>query len=373
MEVLVEAAPGLPPDAVLSLRLGGTRRQAPLQSALSHPLRFSTPLEGACEPLRVDVLRPVSTAHVVLRAEETRYAVAVHGHDAAVHISVKPSIAKTAHRGCGPHDEQRLSTSLPGFKDAAASAKEYLEKHGLLQYMQSMLHAVIQAKPSDPFAYMVEQLTAAQISEPARLAEEVPEVFSDPGRLDPVLGTPRTGAASDPGVLSALSNDNHPVETRAPSPCAEIKPADAAPLDVSKEARVPSHPLTPAPATCSAATPCSPSQEGGGLAGGGPPTARVPPQDLDRAADPQRLDQVRTSLQRHLRHAIAAGKLETSVQQALDLVMNPTRAEERLRKELCTLHGEREKLLARSQRLRDDLDQLRHVNQQLRAKLSECG
>ena len=32
-------------------------------------------------------------------------------------------------------------------KDAANSAKDYLEQHGLLKYVQSLLHAVIQAKP----------------------------------------------------------------------------------------------------------------------------------------------------------------------------------------------------------------------------------
>jgi len=30
------------------------------------------------------------------------------------------------------------------------------------KYVQSLLHAVIQAKPVDPYAYMMEQLSAAQ-------------------------------------------------------------------------------------------------------------------------------------------------------------------------------------------------------------------
>lgn len=40
-------------------------------------------------------------------------------------------------------------------KDAASSAKDYLEQHGLLKYVQSLLHAVIQVKPTDPYAYMI--------------------------------------------------------------------------------------------------------------------------------------------------------------------------------------------------------------------------
>ena len=32
----------------------------------------------------------------------------------------------------------------------------------LRKYVQSLLHAVIQAKPTDPYAYMIEQLSAAQ-------------------------------------------------------------------------------------------------------------------------------------------------------------------------------------------------------------------
>ncbi|CAJ1448306.1 unnamed protein product [Effrenium voratum] len=152
MEVLVEAAEGVPSDAVLSLRLGNLRRQAPLSSALMHPLRFATSLADACEPLRIDVLRPVATARQVLRQEELRYTVPLEGmQDMAVRLSVRP----TERSACDTDADAQ-----PPSHDAAA--RDYLEQHKVLQYLQSMLHALIQAKPPDPFSYMVSQLSNAQ-------------------------------------------------------------------------------------------------------------------------------------------------------------------------------------------------------------------
>eukprot|EP00913_Durusdinium_trenchii_P029111 g27295.t1 len=116
MEVLLEAASGIPPDAVVSLRLGPTRRQAPLQSALSHPLRFTTTLDDACEPLRVDVMRPLASARVVLRAEELRYSVPLEGkQDMALRLKVKPAKAPTedAVPACHP-DPEETEASLAG-------------------------------------------------------------------------------------------------------------------------------------------------------------------------------------------------------------------------------------------------------------------
>ena len=47
MEILVDHSLGIPTDAILSVRYGGTRRQAPMETICNHPLKFPQGL-GAC-------------------------------------------------------------------------------------------------------------------------------------------------------------------------------------------------------------------------------------------------------------------------------------------------------------------------------------
>jgi hypothetical protein len=44
------------------------------------------------------------------------------------------------------------------YQDAAASAREYLESHKLLQFVQALVHAVLQERPTDPYLFMRQQL-----------------------------------------------------------------------------------------------------------------------------------------------------------------------------------------------------------------------
>lgn len=155
MEVLVTDAFGLSEDVLVSIRYGTTRRQAPLESALSHPLKFPAQLEDLSEPLKIDVLQPIASTRLVLHPHEEYYGIGFeHADNLAMGLHVR---AAAGGAEAGPAKELPIPT-----KDSAASAKDYLEQNGLLKYVQSLLHAVIQDKPQDPFAYMIEQLTAAK-------------------------------------------------------------------------------------------------------------------------------------------------------------------------------------------------------------------
>ncbi|CAJ1361329.1 unnamed protein product [Effrenium voratum] len=57
---------------------------------------------------------------------------------------------------------------LPQIKrrDAALNAKEYLEQHAVLQYLQGLLEALVQDKPEDPYGYMWQQLNFARTPPP---------------------------------------------------------------------------------------------------------------------------------------------------------------------------------------------------------------
>jgi uncharacterized coiled-coil DUF342 family protein len=160
MEVLVTETIGLPEDAIVSIRFGTTRRQAPLETVSTHPLKFPTALEAVAEPLKIDILAPIATTRLVLHPSEDQYRIGFEQSDdmlIGLNVRTTSGIDKPETSSSG-----RPISATPKFQDAAASARDYLEEHGLLRYVQSLLHAVIQVKPKDPYSFMMEQLGAAQ-------------------------------------------------------------------------------------------------------------------------------------------------------------------------------------------------------------------
>ena len=111
MEIIVDHSVGIPDGSILSVRCGGTRRQAPLETLASHPLKFPSLLGAAesesesfslfCdaaepageigEPLKIDVLQPLASARLVLHPQEDLYSVAFE-HDPEMPACLKFSI-----------------------------------------------------------------------------------------------------------------------------------------------------------------------------------------------------------------------------------------------------------------------------------------
>eukprot|EP00913_Durusdinium_trenchii_P013206 g12395.t2 len=188
--ILLDHSIGIPEACILSVRCGSTRRQAPFETVAHHPLKFPIGLGELGEPLKVDVLLPLASARLVLHPREDLYNVAFE-QNSDMFVGLK----------CSPHTG-REEASQEGSKDAASSAKDhpvfkdYLERHGLLKYVQALLHAVIQVKPSDPYAYMIEQLSAAQ-SKRGTLAQIVSRPSSAMGVRPTPPSEPR-GAAGRP-------------------------------------------------------------------------------------------------------------------------------------------------------------------------------
>lgn len=157
MEIRVTDHPGLPDDAIVSMRFGITRRQAPLGVVRRHPFKFPSTLGNVCEPLKIDVLQPLASTRLVLHSYEESYCIGFEEKNMGLGLDIQPSGTNAA------KVEEQSSPEVPvRYQDAAASARDYLESHGLLRYVQSMLHAVIQVRPKDPYAFMISQLTAAE-------------------------------------------------------------------------------------------------------------------------------------------------------------------------------------------------------------------
>jgi hypothetical protein len=111
-------------------------------------------------PVKVDVLVPLVTGHFVVKPGETRYLLEF-GADAkmACELEVQPSGSNN-----GPAEAsskialEDISTQR---QDAAFGAQAYIEQHGILEFIQSALKAVIRDKPEDPHVAMGRLFMAA--------------------------------------------------------------------------------------------------------------------------------------------------------------------------------------------------------------------
>merc|ERR1719469_1506526 len=186
MELYVVDTEGIPDGCVLSVRAGSMRRQAPI--AADRPFRFPTSVAEAT-PFKVDVLEPVANARLILRpGEEQRkdcqYTIPLESAkesgngDApvgpegvqpansgmSVTVEVKPCDEEEGKGGeAGEGGESRPGTGSkkegePTSRHGQANqAREYLDKHNLVEFTQLLVQSVIKEQPERPYAFMARQ------------------------------------------------------------------------------------------------------------------------------------------------------------------------------------------------------------------------
>mmetsp|Transcript_130275 Transcript_130275/g.324841 ORF Transcript_130275/g.324841 Transcript_130275/m.324841 type:complete len:220 (+) Transcript_130275:70-729(+) len=181
MELHVVDTEGIPEGCVLSVRAGSTRRQAPV--AADRPFRFPSSASEAV-PFKVDVLEPVASARLILRpGDEKRtdcqYTIPLESAQAdgaaagggeaskqpekSVTIAVAP--AEDVKEDDDKDDKGGEGKGKRGSGGAAASsrhgqanaAREYLDKHNLVEFTQLLVQSVIKEQPERPYAFMAQQ------------------------------------------------------------------------------------------------------------------------------------------------------------------------------------------------------------------------
>eukprot|EP00435_Cladocopium_sp_Y103_P047214 s1060_g13.t2 len=299
MEILVDHSLGIPTDAILSVRCGGTRRQAPMETICNHPLKFPLGLGEVGEPLKIDLLQPLASARLVLHPYEDLYSISFQ------------------EKGGGRESRQRCSQLRQGLLGAAR------------KYVQSLLHAVIQAKPPDPYAYMIEQLSAAQSKRPT-----VADIVSRPGSALGARRHPQDGmAVVAPPLPPPPPKTLPPAEQVRPVPPAEPPPSSSPPgrprpperelVHVDPAPRIPP-PEPPAAAFAKhVPVPLPPPMEivTKPVVGiNGPVDVEAAPSvDLmDKEVPDDSLEQVRLQLKGRLEEAFRSGNLEEAVRKAID-------------------------------------------------------
>lgn len=164
MEVQVLEHRGIPGSGLLSISAGGMRKQVQI-SQIDGPLRFPGKVDDYSQ-VKVDVLDVLGRARLPYQAFEQKYTLPLDptsgGMFAApgsmeVDILMRP-VAPSV--GFKPTKEEKEEAR----QRKEVDAQSYLEEHGLVGYMQFLLHSLMQDKPADPYHYIQQQVSLRQAS-----------------------------------------------------------------------------------------------------------------------------------------------------------------------------------------------------------------
>jgi len=148
MEISLLTKQDIEDDWIFSVRAGTIKRQAPVSSA--RPFRFPkmSMEEG---PLKIALLKQVATGYLVLKPTDGNYRVQFEsGPSCEVGVRKVTDGEEVKEK---PPDETKEGAA------SATEAKEYLERHQVLQFVQALLQAVIKERPKDPYGYMARHFT----------------------------------------------------------------------------------------------------------------------------------------------------------------------------------------------------------------------
>mmetsp|Transcript_98061 Transcript_98061/g.211448 ORF Transcript_98061/g.211448 Transcript_98061/m.211448 type:complete len:1157 (-) Transcript_98061:40-3510(-) len=159
MEVVLEGSENVPEGAVLSIKFGDTKRQAPA-AKVGQPFRFpGSPADPL--PLKVELLVPAAPLQLV------NFDAAVERFDVDFGNGVKVNLSQRAaselQRPAVDIGAAAEARGLPAEKLAMAQkAASYLEEHDLVRMFQDILHTLLIAKPEDPHAFVEERMARAK-------------------------------------------------------------------------------------------------------------------------------------------------------------------------------------------------------------------
>jgi len=236
MEVCLQSSKGLPDDAVISIRSGAVRRQGAVSS--NRPFRFPKNVSDTDCVVKVDIMQTIGSGYIVLRphqSESKQFSISLGKDDMSCELEVKPL------------DDN--APPLPEAEDAGTAsktkdAKEYMEKTGILQFVQGVLQVVVKQQPDDPFGAMAQHFTSgsnvpgspkAALSQPSS-PKAVP-VFGSFATCDhaappqPEQSAPASPKAAVPVEETAVA-DNAPAEEAAKAIDA---PAEETPVSPNAE------------------------------------------------------------------------------------------------------------------------------------------
>jgi len=220
---------GVAQDAIISIRAGASRRQAPVSACGKSGMSFKFAGGPAgVNPFKIDVLQPVGSTRLALKPGGGTFVIPLKGAEGiTVNLAVREAKVKGGGQG-GEFGEDlfdRIDADKDGvisrrefnealridgnkpvlqplddgnaipvkswkgkdrlpplpkdedgrFPAAAVAAKEYLESHNLLPFVRALLQTVVRDRPDDPFNFIADQFRDAstQPCKPPRPTEDL--------------------------------------------------------------------------------------------------------------------------------------------------------------------------------------------------------
>jgi len=241
MEVCLRSSNGVPDDAVISVRAGNVRKQATVGASRS--FTFPTAEENR---LRFDVMSRIGAGHAILKPmsfeASTVYKVAL-SEAMWCEVEVKRHTDGLPQTNCNLEDSPVKLSPAAGAKEA----KDYLEKKGLLTFLQGVLHVVIKEKPEDPYTFMARCFMNG--------FDDVPHATADCEPPKQAVHTEdlKKGAATEEVKKgAAASPDTDGPQAAAASPDTDVPAAAAASPDTDAPTAAAASPDTDAPKTAAA-------------------------------------------------------------------------------------------------------------------------
>jgi len=172
-QVSLADAEGLADGCLLSIKLGHTRRQASIDAF--RPLAVHLPPGTDVLPVAITAFKVLATASLVLHPRRTRYKVGLGAERREMSMEWRV-------RGHGDHPRVHCSdVVMDAMKLNSLIAREYLERHGLPDYVYSLVAASMHDLAADPYDFMVQQLEALLCDDDV-LAEPPPAPAAPCGR-----------------------------------------------------------------------------------------------------------------------------------------------------------------------------------------------
>jgi hypothetical protein len=176
MEISLSGIQDCPSDAVLSIRAGGLRRQAPVR--LHQKFYFPAGVaEGDC---RIDVLKKMASTTMKLqdlRGSSTTNVTLSTGDGP---MNIEMAVSKV---GGGQFEalEKADDADAPVKSRhlAAVRTKEYLDEHSLQETIETMVKEVLLQKPKQPMKFMVDYMLQKVSGEEGDAQMQLPKVLDE--------------------------------------------------------------------------------------------------------------------------------------------------------------------------------------------------
>ncbi|KAF4671673.1 Creatine kinase S-type, mitochondrial, partial [Perkinsus chesapeaki] len=192
MDITVTDASNVPEKAYLSIRVGETRRQAPLR--LNEPFRFPSDSQESC---KVDLFTQVGSRQVSLHhfkdLGEQSESIAMENPDGGPSIEISLTFKHT-----DPQVKQKKSQRQTRHQ-AALNAKKYLDDFQVQLLLQGMVQQLLTDRPADPLSFMAEYIQKRNTSSASRTQDE-------PSKSEPTAEAPSAAKEATPAEETAYTS-----------------------------------------------------------------------------------------------------------------------------------------------------------------------